>query len=71
MQVERSDIELVMTNFGCDEDTALSFIAAGINLQMLREGLDDIVEPELNLSKDVESVKDRLTEAVGEFQQDA
>ena len=71
MQVERSDIELVMKNFGCDEDTALSFIDAGINLQMLREGLDDIVEPELNLSKDVESVKERLTEAVGEFQQDA
>jgi hypothetical protein len=71
MQVERSDIELVMKNFGCDEDTALSFIDGGINLQMLREGLDDIVESELNLSKDIESVKERLTEAVGEFQQDA
>ena len=71
MQVERSDIDLVMTNFGCDEDTALSFIAAGINLQMLREGLDDIVEPELHLKNDVEKAKESLAEAVGKLKQDA
>ena len=68
---ERNDIELVMKSFGCDEDTAISFIDAGINVQMLREGLDDIVEPELHLKNDVEKAKESLAEAVGKFKQDA
>ena len=60
-----------MKSFGCDEDTAISFIDAGINVQMLREGLDDIVEPELHLKNDVEKAKESLAEAVGKLQQDA
>lgn len=68
---ERNDIDLVMKSFGCDEDTAISFIEAGINVQMLREGLDDIVEPELHLKNDVENAKESLAEAVGKFKQDA
>ncbi len=68
---ERNDIDLVMKSFGCDEDTAISFIDAGINVQMLREGLDDIVEPELHLKNDVEKAKESLAEAVGKLQQDA
>jgi hypothetical protein len=68
---ERNDIDLVMKSFGCDEDTAISFIDAGINVQMLREGLDDIVEPELHLKNDVEKAKESLAEAVGKHKQDA
>lgn len=68
---ERNDIDLVMKSFGCDEDTAISFIEAGINVQMLREGLDDIVEPELHLKNDVEKAKESLAEAVGKLKQDA
>lgn len=68
---EKNDIDLVMKSFGCDEDTAISFIDAGINVQMLREGLDDIVEPELHLKNDVEKAKESLAEAVGKLQQDA
>lgn len=68
---ERNDIDLVMKSFGCDEDTAISFIDAGINVQMLREGLDDIVEPELHLKNDVEKAKESLAEAVGQLKQDA
>jgi hypothetical protein len=68
---ERNDIDLVMKSFGCDEDTAISFIDAGINVQMLREGLDDIVEPELHLKNDVEKAKESLAEAVGKLKQDA
>lgn len=60
-----------MKSFGCDEDTAISFIDAGINVQMLREGLDDIVEPELHLKNDVEKAKESLAEAVGKLKQDA
>lgn len=69
MPVERSDIDLVMKNFGCDEDTAISFIDSGINLNMLRDGIDSIVEPEINLSNEVKKVKEKLAETVGEFQQ--
>ena len=36
---------------------------------MLRDGIDDIVEPELHLGDEVKKVKEKLTEAVGEFQQ--
>lgn len=68
---ERNDIDLVMKSFGCDEDTAISFIDAGINVHMLREGLDDIVEPELHLKNDVEKAKESLAEAVGKLKQDA
>lgn len=68
---ERNDIDLVMKSFGCDEDTAISFIDAGINVRMLREGLDDIVEPELHLKNDVEKAKESLAEAVGQLKQDA
>ena len=68
---ERNDIDLVMKSFGCDEDIAISFIEAGINVQMLREGLDDIVEPELHLKNDVEKAKESLAEAVGKLKQDA
>lgn len=68
---ERNDIDLVMKSFGCDEDTAISFIDAGINVQMLREGLDDMVEPELHLKNDVEKAKESLAEAVGKLKQDA
>lgn len=68
---ERNDIDLVMKSFGCDEETAISFIDAGINVQMLREGLDDIVEPELHLKNDVEKAKESLAEAVGKLKQDA
>ena len=68
---ERNDIDLVMKSFGCDEDTAISFIDAGINVQMLREGIDDIVEPELHLKNDVEKAKESLAEAVGKLKQDA
>lgn len=71
MPVERNDIDLVMKNFGCDEVTAISFIDAGINLQMLRDGVDNLVEPEINLAKEVSKVSSRLSEAVGKFQQDA
>jgi len=71
MPVERSDIDLVMKSFGCDENTAVSFINAGINVSMLRDGVDKYVEPELNLGKEVEKVKERLAETVGEFQQNA
>ena len=60
-----------MKSFGCDEDTAISFIDAGINVQMLREGLDDIVDPELHLKNDVEKAKESLDEAVGKLKQDA
>ena len=60
-----------MKSFSCDEDTAISFIEAGINVQMLREGLDDIVEPELHLKNDVEKAKESLAEAVGKLKQDA
>lgn len=68
---ERNDIDLVMKSFGCDEFSAISFIEAGINVQMLREGLDDIVEPELHLKNDVEKAKESLAEAVGKLKQDA
>ena len=68
---ERNDIDLVMKSFGCDEDTAISVIDAGINVRMLREGLDDIVEPELHLKNDVEKAKESLAEAVGQLKQDA
>ena len=68
---ERNDIDLVMKSFGCDEDTAISFIDSGINVQMLRDGLDDIVEPELHLKNDVEKAKESLAEAVGKLKQDA
>ena len=68
---ERNDIDLVMKSFGCDEDTAISFIDAGINVQMLREGLDEIVEPELHLKNDIEKAKESLAEAVGKLKQDA
>ena len=68
---ERNDIDLVMKSFGCDEETAISFIDAGINVQMLREGLDDIVEPELHIKNDVEKAKESLAEAVGKLKQDA
>ena len=60
-----------MKSFGCDEDTAISFIDSGINVQMLREGLDDIVEPEIHLKNDVEKAKESLSEAVGKLKQDA
>ena len=71
MPAERSDIELVMKNFGCDESTAVQLISAGINVAMLRDGIDDIVEPELHLGDEVKKVKEKSTEAVGEFQQNS
>lgn len=71
MLAARSDIELVMDNFGCDALTAATLIDAGINVAMLRDGIDDIIEPELNLGDEVKKVNDKLSEAVGQFQQNS
>lgn len=70
MPVERSDIDLVMENFGCDEKTAVSLIENGINVTMLRDGVDSIVEPEIHLAEEARRVSEKLAEAVAEFKKD-
>ena len=71
MAVERSDIELVMKSFGCDEKTAVSFIDGGINVGMLRDGIDSIVEPEIRLGDEVKKMADSLAETVTELQKNS
>ena len=71
MEIERRDIDLVMKSFGCDETTATSLIKCGINLHMLREGIDEIVEPELHLKDDVQKMAEKLTESVAQFKKDS
>ena len=70
MPVERSDIDLVMENFGCDEKTAVSLIENGINVAMLRDGVDSIVEPEIHLAEEARRVSKKLAETVAEFKKD-
>ena len=71
MPVERSDIDLVMENFGCDEKTAVSLIENGINVAMLRDGVDSIVEPEIHLAEEARRVSEKLAETVAEFKKDS
>ena len=71
MAAERSDIELVMKSVGCDEKTAVSFIDGGINVGMLRDGIDSIVEPEIRLGDEVKKMADSLAETVTELQQNS
>lgn len=71
MPAEKNDIALVMESFGCDEPTAVSLIEGGINVAMLRDGVDSIVEPEIHLADQVGTMAKRLTEAVAEFKKDS
>lgn len=66
MPSERSDIDIVMKSFGCDEKTALSFIKGGINLNMLRDGIGSILDKELDLESTVKKAGDQLVDTVAE-----
>lgn len=68
---ERSDIELVMDTFKCDEDTAKSLIESGINVEFIRNGLDSVVEPEFHMAETAKKVVNVLSETLGELQKDS
>lgn len=55
-----SDIKLVMETFGCDDATAKSLIESGINVEFIKEGLDKVVEPEVNLKSIADKAIDEL-----------
>lgn len=67
---ERSDIELVMDTFKCDEDTAKGLIEAGVNVSFIRNGIDSVVEPELHMADAANKVINTLTETLGKLQKD-
>lgn len=67
---ERSDIQAVMDTFGCDETRAIELINAGINVSFIKEGVDQIVEPELRLGDDAKYFADRLSDTIAELQKD-
>ena len=68
---ERSDIELVMDTFKCDEATAKGLIDAGVNVAFIRNGIDSVVEPELHMADVANKIIDKLSDIIGELQEDA
>jgi len=67
---EKSDIELVMATFGCDESTAKGLIESGVNVAFIRNGIDSVVEPELHMADAANKVINTLTETLGKLQKD-
>lgn len=68
---ERSDIELVMDTFKCDEDTAKGLIESGVNVAFIRNGIDSVVEPELHMADAANKMIDVLSQTIGKLQKDA
>lgn len=68
---ERSDIDLVMDTFRCDEVTAKGLIDAGVNVSFIRNGIDAVVEPELHMADVANKIIDKLSDTIGELQKDA